>query len=333
MDKSEVNPESLDWTVGHIHSHNTMGVFFSGTDWDELNDNAANFNYYLSVIVNNKFEITANLATIGTQESIYTIRNDNGEDYRMKVNGLDKKVLFYYECSVPDMQEKMEQLPEIDDRITELAIKEEQEEARKKASNGSTGSKEQYTGPAKDWVEQNDYKSVRNQVKSQKGGQYDKYPATQKEREFLNRSVKNNSDLESDMSVLESKEFLFKEDRTETEKLLSYILSLGDYPVFSSVQERLNMWDNSFISLEPIIEIIKDNIEAWYDSWFENEKDMQTHESYLETLALMHKKLLSFYKYDCAEKFAQAMTEAAQDYIDYYQIDLSKIEQHASNNS
>lgn len=62
----EISPESDDYTfdnlsrvlmapdlkLGHIHTHHNMDCFFSGTDTNELHDNAPNHNYYLSLIVN-----------------------------------------------------------------------------------------------------------------------------------------------------------------------------------------------------------------------------------------------------------------------------------------
>ena len=51
------NPELNRCLRGHIHSHNDMSVFFSDTDWSELNDNCPNFNFYLSLIVNNYMEM------------------------------------------------------------------------------------------------------------------------------------------------------------------------------------------------------------------------------------------------------------------------------------
>lgn len=45
--------------LGHLHSHNSMKVFFSGVDEDELCDNSPNHDYYLSVIVNNAMDIIA----------------------------------------------------------------------------------------------------------------------------------------------------------------------------------------------------------------------------------------------------------------------------------
>ena len=48
---------------GKIHSHNTMGVFHSTTDHQDLQDQAGKYDpYYLSVIVNNRLEIEAKIA-------------------------------------------------------------------------------------------------------------------------------------------------------------------------------------------------------------------------------------------------------------------------------
>lgn len=40
--------------LGHIHTHHSMGTFFSGTDKSELHDNAPQHAYYLSLIVDYK---------------------------------------------------------------------------------------------------------------------------------------------------------------------------------------------------------------------------------------------------------------------------------------
>lgn len=46
-------------------------VFFSGTDTEELQDNAPNYNHYLSVIVNNKTEVMAKISfIIKTKEKV-----------------------------------------------------------------------------------------------------------------------------------------------------------------------------------------------------------------------------------------------------------------------
>ncbi len=60
-------PDLMEQSSGLIHSHNNMGVFFSGTDSDELYSNSVNHNHYLSLIVNNKLEATAKVATRVTE--------------------------------------------------------------------------------------------------------------------------------------------------------------------------------------------------------------------------------------------------------------------------
>lgn len=51
------NMELMTCKIAHLHSHNKMGVFFSGTDTSELLENSEVFDIYVSVIVNNKFDI------------------------------------------------------------------------------------------------------------------------------------------------------------------------------------------------------------------------------------------------------------------------------------
>lgn len=53
------NLELMQTKMAHIHSHQNFGVFFSPTDVKELHFNAKNFDFYLSVIVNNNFDVQA----------------------------------------------------------------------------------------------------------------------------------------------------------------------------------------------------------------------------------------------------------------------------------
>lgn len=86
---------------GLIHSHNTMPTAFSGTDVDVLEDLAENQPYYLSVVVNNKLEVTAKIA-YKVREKVQTffrnIKNEeihiNEESERIsyKLHELDVKI-------------------------------------------------------------------------------------------------------------------------------------------------------------------------------------------------------------------------------------------------
>lgn len=100
-------PEAMEWTVGHIHSHNTMGVFFSGTDSAELNDNAFSHNYYLSLIVNNYMDMVAKIAMVAKTEKKFTeipyiAMGEDGVEYTIESVDVNykKEKLFVYDCEI-----------------------------------------------------------------------------------------------------------------------------------------------------------------------------------------------------------------------------------------
>lgn len=95
------------YMIGHIHSHHSMAVFFSGTDNGELVDNADNHNIYLSLIVNNFMDMTAKIAfsAHAHHDPIavpYMAKDENGVAYKIE-NGsfvIDKKKVYSYSCEV-----------------------------------------------------------------------------------------------------------------------------------------------------------------------------------------------------------------------------------------
>jgi len=93
------NPETNVMKIGHIHSHNKMGVFFSGEDTSELTDNSQFHNYYLSVVVNNAFDIIGRVSFIGNGINTLTGRDEAGETYSRSIT-TSEEVMFFYECSV-----------------------------------------------------------------------------------------------------------------------------------------------------------------------------------------------------------------------------------------
>tara|TARA_R110002050_G_scaffold57833_5_gene130066 strand:+ start:423 stop:1508 length:1086 start_codon:yes stop_codon:yes gene_type:complete len=95
------NPDHLGYKIGHIHSHNTMAVFFSGTDMDELTENSEAHNYYFSFIVNNKMEMTAKVGQMVTSESKSYVKalDDNGEEYISESLETSKHVITY-DCKI-----------------------------------------------------------------------------------------------------------------------------------------------------------------------------------------------------------------------------------------
>lgn len=133
------NPQVLDegWLIGHIHSHNTMGVFFSGTDWSELNDNCPQHNFYLSVIVNNYHEILAKIAFTAEPKS-FSCKDETGKDYVLKLTKSSlEPMMFVYDCEEVDAKQELLVVPEsFTQRLStvgeKVKIKMEAEAARKK---------------------------------------------------------------------------------------------------------------------------------------------------------------------------------------------------------
>ena len=108
MDK----PEAMEWHMGHIHSHHSMRVFFSGTDMEELHDNSEGHNFYLSLIVNNYMDF---MAKIGFRASIdsnlkdipFHAKDENGDDYIITKTDvkIKKEKLFIVDCEVQSKAE------------------------------------------------------------------------------------------------------------------------------------------------------------------------------------------------------------------------------------
>lgn len=101
------NEELEDYKIGHIHSHNNMGVFFSGTDLEELQDNAPNHNYYFSFIVNNKMDFQGKIATVltaqlPTEEVTFEAKDEEGVLYATVKEPLKKEItrLLVYDCDI-----------------------------------------------------------------------------------------------------------------------------------------------------------------------------------------------------------------------------------------
>lgn len=103
------NPESDNWKMGHIHSHNTMAVYFSGTDWSELEDNSPNHNFYLSLIVNNFMDFCAKVAFIvESDQAQFVAKDENGEKYHYSIEALAQQKLVTYDCAIESPQTAIE---------------------------------------------------------------------------------------------------------------------------------------------------------------------------------------------------------------------------------
>ena len=81
-------------------------VFFSGTDWSELEDNAPNHNFYLSLIVNNFMDFCAKVCFIvessDKKKFDFTAKDENGQRYVYNSEDyvVETKKLVVYNCGI-----------------------------------------------------------------------------------------------------------------------------------------------------------------------------------------------------------------------------------------
>ena len=108
--------------TGIIHSHHSMGSFFSGTDTSELKDNAKNFNFYLSLIVNfdGKYCCKVAFPSKTTTTEIHTIKNEEGKDILLKTEKDDVSIIIG-DIDVETNIIEIEEEKWISDRIKELS--------------------------------------------------------------------------------------------------------------------------------------------------------------------------------------------------------------------
>lgn len=141
------NPQIMDgtWKIGHIHSHHNMGVFFSSTDMDELNDNSASHNYYLSLIINNRMDFITKIAFRG-EVSVpnipieYVCKKEEGKEYIItdEIKAFTRTKLFVLDCimDTPDINPNVS--PEFKSRVDDIIKEAEIKEAKIKEKEAET---------------------------------------------------------------------------------------------------------------------------------------------------------------------------------------------------
>lgn len=106
-----------EYSRGLHHSHHNMGTSFSGTDTEQLKLAASTCPYYLSVVTNNKLEVTAKVAIESEikWEAYSYHKNLFGKPIKGKKRTGTKKDYTIIECEV--VLEKPEYMQSVDARI------------------------------------------------------------------------------------------------------------------------------------------------------------------------------------------------------------------------
>ena len=106
IDMYEKYPHILTMKQALIHTHHNMRTFFSGTDNDTLLENAANYPFFLSVIVNNEGATIAKISVQGfieEPETKHTYKYKFNRGFLEKETIIEKKtteVVYVYTCKI-----------------------------------------------------------------------------------------------------------------------------------------------------------------------------------------------------------------------------------------
>lgn len=102
-----VFPNALQMNMGLMHTHHSMGLFFSQTDENELQKNSESFNFYLSVITNFTRKFIGKLGIVIRPESPnWTAVNTKGESFRLALESKPKT--YHIPCDVSEETTKVE---------------------------------------------------------------------------------------------------------------------------------------------------------------------------------------------------------------------------------
>lgn len=100
--------------VQHIHTHHNMSTFFSGTDWENLEDRGVLSNYFMMLIVNFKGEYCAKVAykaklkSAGKEKIEFFNNQDGFRELELTGGEMEKEVLVVMDCEIimPEEDEK-----------------------------------------------------------------------------------------------------------------------------------------------------------------------------------------------------------------------------------
>ena len=260
------NPESMDWLVGHIHSHNTMNVFFSGTDMSELNDNCPNHNIYLSLIVNNYLEMTAKVAFTATPK-LFVCKDEEGKDYTLQLYNDSKlsSYMFVYDC---DISRRIKNVTVNDDfasrikQIEEKAEKKRQEDAKKEAAQKA--------------AQPNVTQYSQNQHKNYSGGSFVKSPFP----DYVPKQHQRPADFFMGEDVEDDTPGVV----TLEEQFAAFVLRLGNQVDDDDVVNALEDIGIANLSGESLSTSILESYPAYYEQFFDNNAKYNTDEAFLEVL-------------------------------------------------
>lgn len=107
---------------GHIHSHNTMATFFSGTDTATLKEEGAKRPHFLSLIVNNANQYTACITVKAEVEENLIFKGFSGNVLNIQIPEDNVTRVSVHYVSTEIICENDESLVELNEQIKKLSI-------------------------------------------------------------------------------------------------------------------------------------------------------------------------------------------------------------------
>jgi proteasome lid subunit RPN8/RPN11 len=270
------NPESLDWIVGHIHSHNSMSVFFSPTDMGELNDNCPRHNFYLSLIVNNYNDMKAKIAMFAQipHPDRFICKDETGEDFKLTLRDpVLTPYMFLYDCIINYTVVKLVVPNNFEDRFKDLTQKHLEKVRTTKAAE------------------------VKNPALS--GGLVTSMKGTEDDRRYKSRFPDYNNKNEKYLQQMQQKEFqewqksfeqtspeldLADLEISEQEEFEAYVLRLGNIIKDDTLVSALEDLVLQQLSPESIAVSISESYLAYYNQFHDGKRNVENVDLMLDTL-------------------------------------------------
>lgn len=290
------NPATNLMTIGHIHSHNKMSVFFSGEDTSELTDNSQFHNYYLSVVVNNVFNVIGRVSFMGYGQNVLSGKNEDGEQYTRTVTTAEE-VMFYYECDVEKDDYKIE-VPDNFKLHVERIIEEDKKRIASKPIPAIGA------GSHQDWVNRMAQGDVRNHQPYK--GVEQRVP-----RVYIDQSVA--FDKEDDNHVEKFQGHTYSEEEAKhASKIEDFLIEvLSSYP---GLDEEMSALDVKTVVLDDMFSFLKGRIgKGTRDVYFK---------FVMESLPDIYDEMFGEELDEVDELEAELFTEVVQPEDDDYENDL-----------
>jgi hypothetical protein len=127
------HPEYITMKYGCLHSHNSMPVFFSGTDTSTLLEQAFVHNFFVSLIINNNFDKIAKISYQGTRTTLQRYYNRIKQIMIPFTRDVVEEVVYVIDCDV-EYEIPVTRDLELLEQIAIIEILEEEKNKKKKAT-------------------------------------------------------------------------------------------------------------------------------------------------------------------------------------------------------